>query len=124
MSGSHVREPDYVQDNRNGCKIMYGLEDYGALNQPLDRIVTKEDRCIAFPNIYQHQVQPFDLQDPSKPGTRKILVFFLVNPETTILSTTHVPPQQKEWATTTDLREKVVRKLPQELVDQIHKLVD
>lgn len=61
MSGSHVREPDYVQDNRNGCKIMYGLEDYGALNQPLDRIVTKEDRCIAFPNIYQHQVQPFDL---------------------------------------------------------------
>ena len=43
------------------------------------------DRCVAFPNLYQHQVQPFKLADPEKSGHRKILVFF------------DVGPQQKEW---------------------------
>ncbi|KFH74129.1 hypothetical protein MVEG_01342 [Podila verticillata NRRL 6337] len=45
-----------------------------------ENIAESEDRCIAFPNIYQHQVKPFELQDASNPGTRKILVCFLVNP--------------------------------------------
>jgi len=39
-----------------------------------------EGRCIAFPNIYQHRVSPFELRDKSKPGHRKILAFFLVDP--------------------------------------------
>ncbi|KAG0084442.1 hypothetical protein BGZ93_001240 [Podila epicladia] len=100
------------------------LENYEALSQPLDGIVTKEYGCIVFPNIYQHQVQPSELQDPSKPSTRKILVFFLVNPKSTVFSTTHVPRPQKEWVPRTDLQEKVVRKLPQELMDQVDKLVE
>ncbi|KAG0313777.1 hypothetical protein BG000_005747, partial [Podila horticola] len=82
------------------------------------------DRCIAFPNIFQHQVQPFELDDPTKPGTRKILVFFLVNPEAPILSTTNVPPQQKGWAPKTDLIQQAVQKLPAELIQEIEKLVD
>ncbi|KAG0332610.1 hypothetical protein BG004_001173 [Podila humilis] len=120
----HVYEPDYEQNDDLGCKIMYGLENEGALNQRLDGIITKEDRCIAFPNIYQHQVQPFELLDPTQPGTRKILVFFLINPETAVLSTTHVPPQQKDWVPTTGLMEEVERRLPLELVEEIEKLVD
>ncbi|GJJ74741.1 hypothetical protein EMPS_07099 [Entomortierella parvispora] len=87
-----VVEPDYEQGDARGCRIMYGLEDEEALSQPLDGIVTKQDRCIVFPNIYQHQVQPFELVDKTRPGTRQILVFFLVNPECKVLSTTNVPP--------------------------------
>ncbi|KAI0365920.1 hypothetical protein BV20DRAFT_702200 [Pilatotrama ljubarskyi] len=37
------------------------------------------------------------LADPSKPGYRKILCFFLVEPLTKILSTSDVPPQQEAW---------------------------
>ncbi|KAG0062509.1 hypothetical protein BGZ89_010611, partial [Linnemannia elongata] len=52
-----------------------------------------------------------------------ILVFFLVNPEEPVLSTTHVPPQQKEWATE-DYMKVVAKKLPPELVQEIDLLVD
>jgi hypothetical protein len=43
------------------------------------------------------QVQPFKLADPAKPGVRKILVFFLVDPGTPVLSTARVPPQRLDW---------------------------
>ncbi|RLN81694.1 hypothetical protein BBJ28_00025167, partial [Nothophytophthora sp. Chile5] len=41
--------------------------------------------------------QPFELEDPSKPGVRKILAFFLVDPENPVPSTSVIPPQQQEW---------------------------
>jgi len=62
-------------------------------------MITKTHRSIAFPNLYQHQVQPFHLEDPTKPGHRKILVFFLVDPTQRIISATDVAPQQREWVT-------------------------
>ncbi|KAG0359762.1 hypothetical protein BG005_000218 [Podila minutissima] len=120
----HVQEPGYEQSDDRGVMAMYGLANEEALVQGLDGIVTKQDRCIAFPNIYQHQVQPFGLEDPTKPGTRKILVFFLVNPETPILSTTNVPPQQKEWAPMKGVLLQAARKLPPELVHEIDRHVD
>jgi hypothetical protein len=67
------------------------------LVQDIGDVVTKTDRCVAFPNLYQHQVQPFQLEDPTKPGHRKILVFFLVDPAQRITSATDVGPQQREW---------------------------
>ena len=69
------------------------------LVQNLGDVITKTDRCIAFPNLYQHQVQPFNLEDPTKPGHRKILVFFLVDPTQRVPSATDVAPQQREWVT-------------------------
>ncbi|KAG0277556.1 hypothetical protein BGZ95_005727 [Linnemannia exigua] len=92
-----VKEPMYEQGDHNGVGRMYDLWNGGPLAQDLDGVITKQDRCLVFPNIYQHQVQPFQLEDDTQQGSRKILVFFLVNPEApTHLSTTHVPPQQKE----------------------------
>jgi hypothetical protein len=69
------------------------------LVQDVGDVVTKTHRCVAFPNLYQHQVQPFHLVDPTKPGHRKILVFFLVDPTQRIPSATDVGPQQREWVT-------------------------
>lgn len=62
-------------------------------------MITKTHRCIAFPNLYQHRVQPFRLEDPTKPGHRKIIVFFLIDPTQRVLSATDVAPQQREWVT-------------------------
>ncbi|KAF9100968.1 hypothetical protein BGX27_000165 [Mortierella sp. AM989] len=119
-----VQEPEYEQSDDRGVFEMYGLANEEALVQYLDGIVTKQDRCIAFPNIFQHQVQPFTLEDPSKPGYRSILVFFLVNPEKPILSTTNVPPQQKDWAKPSGMLLEVQNKMPPEIFRKIDSLLD
>jgi len=92
-----IREPDYEQGDNRGVDAIYNLQDEEPLNQEIGSILTKDGRCIAFPNTYQHRVAPFKLQDATRPGHRKILVFFLVDPNVPIISTTRVPPQQKSW---------------------------
>ena len=67
------------------------------LVQEIGDVITKTHRCVAFPNLYQHQVQPFHLEDPTRPGHRKILVFFMVDPTQRVPSATDVGPQQREW---------------------------
>ncbi len=69
------------------------------MNQVVGEVLTKAGRCIAFPNLYQHCVSPFSLLDPSKPGYRKIVALFLVDPElkSPRPSTTTVPPQGRDW---------------------------
>ncbi len=88
--------------------------------QEVGSLKTCQGRCVAFPNIYQHQVQPFGLADPAKPGHRKIVAFFLINPDRPVPSTTTVPPQQAEWVNDIVFDEQGMgKKLPLELVDII-----
>ena len=90
--------------------------------QGLGDVVTKVHRCIAFPNLYQHQVQPFHLEDPTKPGHRKIIVLFLVDPTQKVLSATEVAPQQREWVTEamhSAGQNSAFAKLPSELLTMI-----
>ncbi|KZV69672.1 hypothetical protein PENSPDRAFT_608397 [Peniophora sp. CONT] len=116
----------YHQDDDVGIKTTYGINPDEPLLQTLGAVVTKAGRCIAFPNMYQHQVQPFSLVDRSRPGHRKILALFLVDPnlEHPRPSTTVVPAQQREWmyaavhtlAASPDSR---LSRLPVELLDAI-----
>lgn len=71
-------------------------EEDAALQQ-LGQVLTREGRLLAFPNSLQHQVQPFELQDESRPGHRKILAMFLVDPHRPMLSSATVPPQRRDW---------------------------
>ena len=90
--------------------------------QGVGDVITKSHRCVAFPNLYQHRVQPFRLEDPTKPGHRKILVFFLVDPTQRILSATDVAPQQREWVTEAMHgagQNSAFAKLPMELLTMI-----
>jgi len=75
-----VCEPNYEQNDRNGVWEAYGLGEGEALNQERGSLVTQEGRSIAFPNSMQHRVAPFALLDGAQPGWRKILVFFLCDP--------------------------------------------
>ncbi|MEU3945189.1 DUF4246 domain-containing protein [Streptomyces sp. NPDC029526] len=97
-----VDEPDYEQNDDNGMREVYGLENEGALNQVLGTASTPAGRCLAFPNVLQHRVGPFRLADPTRPGHRKILAFFLIDPSKRIVSTSDVPPQQP-WADTSTM---------------------
>jgi len=90
--------------------------------QSIGDVITKTHRCVAFPNLYQHQVQPFRLEDGTKPGHRKILVFFLVDPTQKVLSATDVPPQQSEWVTDAMYhagQNSAIAKLPVEILTMI-----
>ncbi len=109
-------DPEYEQNDGNGLREVFGLEDEDALNQLLGSASTPAGRCLAFPNVYQHRVSPFRLADPTRPGHRKILVFFLVDPSQRIVSTSDVPPQQPWSGTSTmtleaakDYREQLMR---------------
>lgn len=39
----------------------------------------------------------FRLQDPTKPGHRRFIALWLIDPTRRIISTANVPPQQAEW---------------------------
>jgi len=74
------------------------------------------------PQNSQHRVSPFHLEDPSKPGHRRFIALWLVDPTKRIISTANVPPQQMDWwvdsvfGNTTEARKAALSKLPAELV--------
>ena len=50
----------------------------------------KEGQALFFPNFIQHRVSEISLKDPTKPGHRKIAVFWLVHPKDPSISTKDV----------------------------------
>ena len=64
-------------------------------------------------------MSPFKLEDPSKPGHRKILALFLIDPHCRIISTANVPPQQRDWWSPEIRDSERLAKLPKEIVDHI-----
>ncbi|GAA3047335.1 hypothetical protein GCM10017562_06460 [Streptomyces roseofulvus] len=118
-----IDEPEYEQSDHTGMREVYGLENEGALNQVLGSAATPAGRCLAFPNVLQHRVDSFRLADPGRPGHRKILAFFLVDPERPIVSTSDVPPQQP-WADTSTMTLEEARKYREELMQERKFFVD
>lgn len=76
---------------------IFGCQIWEPTIQQIGSIETREDRIITFPNILQYQVRPFELVDSTRPGHRKILELFLVDPNIRIISTANVPCQQRDW---------------------------
>ncbi|KAK0215580.1 hypothetical protein IW262DRAFT_1449849 [Armillaria fumosa] len=89
----------YGQWDGDGTRAVWGLDKNKPLNQIVGKVLTRAGRCIAFPKLYQYCVSPFSLLDRSKPGYRKIVALFLVDPEleSPRPSTTTVPPQGRDW---------------------------
>ncbi|WP_129308862.1 DUF4246 domain-containing protein [Streptomyces sp. L2] len=116
-------DPDYEQNDDNGMRDVYGLEDEDALNQVLGSASTPAGRCLAFPNILQHRVGSFRLADPTRPGHRKILAFFLVDPSEKIVSTSDVPPQQP-WSDTSTMTLDQAKRYREQLMQERKFFVD
>ncbi|KAJ7911603.1 hypothetical protein B0H13DRAFT_2009347 [Mycena leptocephala] len=121
-----VGEPIYHGQDDSECMcLLYNMNRDSECLQDIGAVVTKAGRALSWPNLFQHCVSPFKLADPSKPGHRKILAIFLLDPtKDPVVSTTDIPPQQAEWAAAafeeacTDTS-SVVSGLPQELRDLI-----
>lgn len=116
-------DPRYEQNDDAGLREVYGLEDEDALNQMLGRVPTPAGRCLAFPNALQHRVDEFRLADPTRPGHRKILAFFLVDPTEQIVSTSDIPPQQP-WSDTSTMTLEQARAYREELMQERKFFVD
>lgn len=112
----------YEQDDHQPLCDLFGtdsMRDEPAL-QELGSIATPEGRLLVFPNTLQHQVQPFQLVDKQKPGHRRFLVLWLVDPHYRITSTANVPPQQHDWWADETLMKVVDNsKLPAEISKMI-----
>ncbi|KIO23097.1 hypothetical protein M407DRAFT_27424 [Tulasnella calospora MUT 4182] len=111
---------DYIWEDESGLFETYELASGAKGAQVLGSVKTLPGRSIAFPNIYQSRITPFELLDRSKPGYRRILALSLVDPECTIPSTTNISPQQTDWT-----REAIgttgtlFAKLPMEILDMV-----
>ncbi|KAJ7902875.1 hypothetical protein B0H14DRAFT_2667939 [Mycena olivaceomarginata] len=121
-----VGEPEYHgQDDSDCTRMLYNMDRDSELVQDLGAVETKAGRALAWPNLFQHCVSPFELADPSKPGHRKILAIFLVDPtQDPIVSATDIPPQQADWAAAAFEEAcqgpaSVLGALPQELRDLV-----
>ncbi|KAG6909616.1 hypothetical protein DXG01_016398 [Tephrocybe rancida] len=115
-------EFDYPPEHHDWLPQVFGCEQHGDAVQDVGAADTPEGRLLTWPNILQHQVQPFKLLDATKPGHRKILAFFLVDPNIRIISTANVPCQQRDWwgdAIHTDNKESSLSTLPAELKEHI-----
>jgi hypothetical protein len=113
-----------AQSEYTSLEMYYGVEQDGPALQELGKVLTREGRMLAFPNVLQHCVHNFRLKDETKPGHRKILAMFLVDPHVRVLSTSNVPPQQRDWWQEEVRKLSVFASLPQELFDKIIESVD
>ncbi|CAI7595234.1 unnamed protein product [Penicillium pancosmium] len=99
----YMDDLDYDQDQHQFMQQVYGYSIDLKNNsdclttQDLGSVASKEGRLITFPNTLQHCVSPFSLEDRSKPGHRKILALFLVDPHRRVISSANVPPQREDW---------------------------
>lgn len=109
----------YQQDRHDWLEDVFGFKNEDDSLQEIGSVVCSQGRLITFPNTLQHRVQPFKLADPTKPGHRKIVALFLVDPNLPIISTAIVPPQRHDWWVEKVLQTGVVDGLPQELKDDV-----
>src|SRR5205823_2246930 len=94
-----------------------GLQDIGSVE-------AREGRLLTFPNLLQHRVEPFRLADPTKPGHRKILALFLVDPNIRIISTANIPPQRRDWWGREIRDTNTLPMIPGEIQDMVVEHVD
>ena len=103
---------------------LFGVTQDGPAITNLGRVLTRPHRSLAFPNVLQHRVPPFSLRDRNKPGHRKILALFLVDPNIRLLSTSNVPPQRPDWWAEEARKVEPFARLPEELFDMIVERVE
>ncbi|KAK7934875.1 hypothetical protein PG985_000370, partial [Apiospora marii] len=114
------------QHNFRSCEEYFGISNEEHAVKELGSVLTRTGRLLTFPNVLQHKLSGFELADPTKPGHRKILAMFLVDPRIPVISTANVPPQDRRWWAE-EVRHapgQRLSRLPKELFDEITKGVD
>jgi hypothetical protein len=61
---------------------------------PVGSVATPKGRLLVFPNSHIHKLTPLTLAEGTTEGRRRVIVFWVVDPDVAITSTREVPPQQ------------------------------
>ncbi|KAK1623409.1 hypothetical protein BDP81DRAFT_475680 [Colletotrichum phormii] len=93
---------NYQQYDHKSFEMVFAIRSSSDTLQEVGSSLTRPGRALFFSNLSQHKVRPFQLEDPAKPGYRKIAALFLVDPAVPVISTANVPPQQKHWSVVKD----------------------
>ncbi|KAJ0393238.1 hypothetical protein ATCC90586_007917 [Pythium insidiosum] len=119
-----VQEPNDEESTSVSTGLEYGLIQSDGLVQSLGSVTAVEGRGVVFPNIFQHKVERFRLVDRRKPGLRRLLAFFLVDPSTPVLSTAVIPPQQQHWIERGLQDQLKAFQLPRDVKQRAHQLAN
>ncbi|KAI8667366.1 hypothetical protein LRP88_00882 [Fusarium phalaenopsidis] len=114
-----MMELSYEQDDHRSIMRTFDIDSHGDTVQNVGSVLTRQDRMLFFPNLYQHHVSPFELADKTRPGHRKILALFLIDPVMPIISTANVPPQQQHWWSEKTIPGDRLGKLPPEVTEMV-----
>ncbi|KAK1963126.1 hypothetical protein LY78DRAFT_561749, partial [Colletotrichum sublineola] len=99
---------------------IFGFRPRDPSVQDIGSATLREGFMLVYPNVLQHKWSFTQLKDPTKPGHRKFLTLYLVDPRVKILSTANVPPQQADWWPREFSNETgQFNGLPKEVVDMI-----
>ncbi|KAJ2596368.1 hypothetical protein GGF40_001040 [Coemansia sp. RSA 1286] len=102
--------------------IVFGVNTHGhserAYTQSAGSINVKQGRLVCYPNVYKLCMDDYS-------ANLKKLAMYFVDPSVRIVSTSIVPPQQKDWWTkTVSSVPSRISKLPMELQNMVFKHVD
>ena len=90
----HVEERAQFIGNIIQCRPIV-VDDFAQTGyRPLGRFPTEEGYLLVFPNCHIHKIAKIVNESTTKAASRRIIVFFFVNPEKKIISTREVAPQQ------------------------------
>lgn len=103
----HKEEASYIFSNVPQCRTVAQEMAISEGLLPLGKVETLSRRLLVFPNSHVHKVTKLENQSKMKQESttinitnsvqkRRIIVFFLINPERRIVSTREVAPQQQE----------------------------
>jgi len=94
----HRHEANYIYSFANQIRPIYLNNVIQDSLLPLGQVETRARRLLVFPNSHVHKVRKItnvsEINDSGKKQKRRIIVFFLINPEKRIVSTREVNPQQ------------------------------
>ncbi|KAJ2262051.1 hypothetical protein GGI01_001838 [Coemansia sp. RSA 376] len=103
MSLGTFHPPDSMIDLRSAHDVISVSRHKLYYSQEVGGIEIKDGRYICYPNYYQTKMPSFELVDPTKAGHLKCIAFYIADPNTRLLSTEAIPPQQPDWANAGEL---------------------
>ncbi|KAL1848062.1 hypothetical protein Plec18167_008758 [Paecilomyces lecythidis] len=97
-----ISEIKYEPGDSVWLKQVFGLDNGAPAVQEVGSLSTQTGRVISYPSTLQHRIEPLRLIDPTRPGYRRILGLYLVDPNIRIISTANIPPQRLDWTDGSD----------------------
>ncbi|KAJ3555845.1 hypothetical protein NM688_g2354 [Phlebia brevispora] len=124
-----VRSPrKFLPGDAGATSRAWGLSAGAPSHQFVGTPTVRLGHAVAFPNIYQWRLTEAQLQDDSKKGSMRLVLFYLADPQTSaddseVPSSAIIPPQEMSW-TRKAVEDFMDPRVPVEIVEKIMSFVE